>query len=88
MLITINKLINNRIMKERIIEILSDIRPESDFVKSENFIEEGLLDSLDIVALVESLEEEYDIEIPGTEISQKNYSSLEGMIELAKKYKQ
>jgi acyl carrier protein len=75
-------------MKERIIEILSDIRPESDFVKSENFIEEGLLDSLDIVAFVESLEEEYDIEIPGTEISQKNFSSLDGIIELVKKYKQ
>ncbi len=75
-------------MKERLFEILSDIRPESDFVNSENFIKEGLLDSLDIVALVESLEEEYDIEIPGTEISQKNFSSIDGIIDLVNKYKQ
>ncbi len=75
-------------MKERIFEILSDIRPESNFVNSENYIKEGLLDSLDIVALVESLEEEYDIDIPGTEISQKNFSTIEGIIELVKKYKQ
>ena len=37
-------------MKEKIIAILSDLRPEFDFTdESLNFIEEGMLDSFDVV---------------------------------------
>ena len=63
-------------MREKIMEILSGLRPECDFENSENFIEEGLLDSMDIVALVDSVEEEYGITIPGTAISAKNFTNL------------
>jgi acyl carrier protein len=68
-------------------EILSGLRPECDFENSENFIEEGLLDSMDIVALVDSVEEEYGITIPGTAISAKNFSNLDSIVELIEKYK-
>ncbi len=68
-------------------EILSGLRPECDFENSENFIEEGLLDSMDIVALVDSVEEEYGISIPGTAISAKNFSNLDSIVELIEKYK-
>lgn len=68
-------------------EILSGLRPECDFENSENFIEEGLLDSMDIVALVDSVEEEYGINIPGTAISAKNFSNLDSIVELIEKYK-
>jgi len=67
--------------------ILSGLRPECDFENSENFIEEGLLDSMDIVALVDSVEEEYGITIPGTAISAKNFSNLDSIVELIEKYK-
>lgn len=68
-------------------EILSGLRPECDFENSENYIEEGLLDSMDIVALVDSVEEEYGITIPGTAISAKNFSNLDSIVELIEKYK-
>ena len=74
-------------MREKIMEILSGLRPECDFENSENFIEEGLLDSMDIVALVDSVEEEYSISIPGTAISAKNFSNLDSIVELIEKYK-
>lgn len=74
-------------MREKIMEILSGLRPECDFENSENFIEEGLLDSMDIVALVDSVEEEYGITIPGTAISVKNFSNLDSIVELIEKYK-
>jgi acyl carrier protein len=74
-------------MREKIMEILSGLRPECDFENSENFIEEGLLDSMDIVALVDSVEEEYGITIPGTAISAKNFSNLDSIVELIEKYK-
>lgn len=74
-------------MREKIMEILSGLRPECDFENSENFIEEGLLDSMDIVALVDSVEEEYGITIPGTAISAKNFSNLDSIVALIEKYK-
>ena len=74
-------------MREKIMEIISGLRPECDFENSENFIEEGLLDSMDIVALVDSVEEEYGITIPGTAISAKNFSNLDSIVELIEKYK-
>ncbi len=40
-------------MKEKIIAILSDLRPEFDFTdESLNFIEEGMLDSFDVGVLL------------------------------------
>ena len=38
-------------MREKIISILSELRPEFDFSEPVNFIEEGMLDSFDIVTL-------------------------------------
>ena len=48
-------------MKEKIIAILSDLRPEFDFTdESLNFIEEGMLDSFDVLpenfSTIESIE--------------------------------
>lgn len=74
-------------MEERIMEILADLRPESDFESSEDFIEDGLLDSLDIVALMDSVEEEFGIVIPGTEIVSKHFTSIASIVELINNFK-
>ncbi len=73
-------------MKEKIIEILTEIRPEFDFNTSVNFIEEGMLDSFDIVSLVSSLDEAYHISIEGTEIIPDNFSSIDSISKLLSKY--
>lgn len=64
-------------MKEKIAEILSGLRPENDFTESSNFIEEGLLDSFDIVNLVSELEDAFSVTIDGLEIVPDNFSSIE-----------
>ncbi|MEX0361675.1 acyl carrier protein [Flagellimonas sp.] len=64
---------------------MTEIRPEFDFSESSNFIEEGMLDSFDIVSLVASLDEEFGISIDGTEILPENFSSVEGIIQLLNK---
>ncbi len=72
-------------MKDKILTFLTEIRPEFDFSESSNFIEEGMLDSFDIVSLVASLDEEFGISIDGTEILPENFSSVEGIIQLLNK---
>ena len=73
-------------MKEKILEILSGIKPEADFTASRNFVMDGLLDSLGMVTLMEEIEEEYDITIPASEISLKNFSTIESIVALVEKY--
>ena len=64
-------------MREKIIEILNDIRPEFDFGKEESgFIDKGMLDSFDIISLVSDLEEEMGISISGDQILLENFSSI------------
>ena len=69
-------------MEKKIIGFLTEIRPEFDFSKSSNFIEEGMLDSFDIVQLVVSLDNEYGISIDGTDILPENFSSVKNIAEL------
>ncbi len=73
-------------MKDNIIRILTEIRSEFDFNEELNFIENGMLDSFDIVTLVTSLDEEYKISIDGTDIVPNNFSSVEAIAALLCKY--
>ncbi len=73
-------------MKEKIISILSELRPEFDFTeKGIDFIEAGMLDSFDMVSLVDELEEQFGIKINGIDVIQENFSSLDNIVALLKK---
>jgi acyl carrier protein len=64
-------------MKEKIIKILNEIRPEFNFSGDVNFIEQGMLDSFDIVSLVVALDSEFKISIDGMDILPENFSSVD-----------
>lgn len=72
-------------MEEQIINILTEIRPEFDFTQNVDFIEEGMLDSFDVVTLVSSLDETFVISINGMDILPENFSSVEKIVSLIKK---
>ena len=58
---------------KRIIDFLQELRPEFDFMASEDYIEEGMLDSFDVVSLVSMMDKEYGISIKGREIVPENF---------------
>jgi acyl carrier protein len=73
-------------MKEKIIEILTDLRPEFDFTEEGvNFIEDGMLDSFDMVSLVDELEENFNIKIDGVDVVADNFSTVANIESLLKK---
>jgi len=69
-------------MKEKIIKILTDIRPEFDFREDVNFIEAGMLDSFDVVNLVTSLDEAFSVSIDGMDIVPDNFSGVNKIADL------
>jgi acyl carrier protein len=72
-------------MKEKIIAILNGLHPEFNFSESVDFIEDGMLDSFDIVSLVSELEENFNIAIDGEDILPENFASIESIKELVSK---
>lgn len=74
-------------MKEQIIKILSDLRPEFDFTQDVDFIEEGMLDSFDLVSLVSDIETELGVAIQGMDILPENFSSIDAIIKVIEKNK-
>lgn len=75
-------------MKDEILKILADLRPEFDFTDSEDFVMDGLLDSFDIISLVSALEEKYGIKVDGLDIVPENFASLEAIENLVNKSKE
>ena len=73
-------------MKEQIIKILTELRPEFDFtIEGVNFIEEGMLDSFDMVNLVNDLDSTFGISIDGVDILPENFGTVEAIEQLLKK---
>lgn len=67
-------------MKERIIKILNELRPEFDFSQEGvNFIEEGMLDSFDMVSLIDSIESEMGVAIAGADVLPENFCDVEAI---------
>ena len=73
-------------MREKILEILSTIRPEYDFKGEEDFIEAGMLDSYDIVTLVTNMEITFNFRNDGTDVVPENFGSVDSIVRLLEKY--
>lgn len=73
--------------KTKILEMLAELRPEFDYENSSNFVEDGLLDSFDIVSLTTMLEEYFKVTIDGMSIVPENYASVDAILALVKSSK-
>lgn len=64
---------------DTILEILQEIKPGTDFTASSDFIEEHLLESMEILQLVSELNDEFDITITLPYIKPDNFKSVEAI---------
>jgi len=69
-----------------VLEVLKGIRPEFDFTTSEDFIADGMLDSFDVVTLINELDQSYGISIAGTDILPENVRNIAAIKQLLHKY--
>ena len=67
---------------EKLLEILRDIHDDVDFETEEALVDDGILDSLDIVAIVTEVNSEFDVSIPPEEIIPENFNSAKALFEL------
>lgn len=70
---------------EKILSILQDIRSDVDFEKEKKLIDDGVLDSFDIIEIVSTFNDEFDIEIDVDELMPENFNTIEAMKQLIEK---
>lgn len=68
-----------------VMEILMDLRPDVDFEKEKALVDNEILDSFDIISLVQELDEEFDITIKPADLIPDNFNSVEAIWALVEK---
>ena len=70
---------------EQLLAILSDLRPDVDFAGSARLIDDGILDSFDIVSLVSELNDAFDVDINVSHLVPENFNSPDAMLALVRR---
>ncbi len=73
-------------MREQVLEILLDVVPDVDFENEVNLVADKIIDSFAVVAMVNQLNDDLDIDIPSREILPENFYSLDTIVALVEKY--
>ena len=60
----------------KIIEILNDIRPGVDWENESDLVESGLLDSFDMITLINELNEAFKVSIGLEQLEPENFCSI------------
>ena len=67
---------------EKLIEILKELHPDVDFETEDGLIDNGILDSLDIVTLITEINDRFDVSVPAEEIIPENFNSAKALFAL------
>lgn len=62
--------------------ILSDIRPDVDFENETALIDDGILDSFDVVSIISEIDDKFGVQIRISELDPENFNSAEAIWKL------
>lgn len=64
---------------EKLMKILKDIRPDVDFENEKALIDDGFLDSFDVVSIISALDDEFGVQVRINELDPENFNSVEAI---------
>ena len=70
---------------EQLLEILEGVRPDLDFDIENTLVDDGILDSFDIITIVGEINEAFNVEIDVVDLLPENFNSAEAIYDLIKK---
>lgn len=73
---------------EQLLELLKGVRPDVDFENETLLIDDGILDSFDVVAIISEIDDQYDVQIRINELDPENFNSAENIWNLIQKMKE
>ena len=75
-------------MRDTVLDILTEIRGDIDFENETKLIDDNILASLDIVAIVGEFNDEFDVEISVEDLVPENFNSARAMWAMIQKIQQ
>lgn len=72
---------------EKLLEILKAIRPDVDFESETALVDDGILDSFDVVSIISELDDAFDVQIRIDELDPENFNSAASILALIEKLK-
>lgn len=72
---------------EKLLEILKGIRPDVDFENETALIDDGILDSFDVVSIISELDDAFGVQVRITELDPDNFNSAESIWKLVQEIK-
>jgi acyl carrier protein len=70
---------------DELLKILKELHGDVDFTREEGLVDNGILDSLDIVTLVTEINDKFGVSIPAEEILPENFNSAKAIMNLITK---
>lgn len=67
---------------DELLELLQDAKPDIDFLSETALIDDGLLDSFDVVNLIYEISEKFGVEIPPEDVVPEHFNSVQAMWEM------
>ena len=64
---------------EKLLEILQRVRPDVDFKNETLLIDDGILDSMDVVSIISELDDEFGVQVRINELIPDNFNSVEAI---------
>ncbi len=72
---------------DKLLEILKEIRPDVDFENETELIDDGILDSFDVVSIISEIDDAFGVQIRINELDPENFNSAEAIWTLIQKLK-
>ena len=67
---------------EELLKILKEIHSDVDYETCTTLLDDGILDSFDIISIITEVSSEFDVQIPANEIVPENFNSAEALWKL------
>ena len=67
---------------EELLESLGELHPDVDFESETQLVDDGILDSLDIVSLIGEIKRVFDVTVTAGDIIPDNFNTVQAMMAL------
>ena len=74
-------------MREQLLDVLTEVCPGVEFEGADALIDDGVLESLDIVMIVAELNGVFQVEITVDDLLPENFNSVDAMLALIRRKK-
>lgn len=70
----------------KLLAVLAEVNEDVDFAHETALVDDGLIDSFDIIALIAALDEAYGIHIETADVEPENFNSAQAILETVRRY--